>query len=62
MHYNAQITPGTRGTPVFDTFPKPKNIILSDFSGKFHKEHMSFLVRFFLLAGNYEEDYYDYVS
>lgn len=28
MHYKAQRTPGTPGTPVFDTFPKPKKIIL----------------------------------
>ena len=52
MHYKAQRTPGTPGTPVFDTFPEPKKIILSDFSPKFRIGDMSFLVRFFLLVGN----------
>ena len=32
MHYKAQRTPGTPGTPVFDTFPKPQKFGWSDFS------------------------------
>ena len=52
INYKAQRTPGTPGTPVFDTFPKQKNLVGQTFPRKFRIEHMPFLVRFMLLAGN----------
>jgi hypothetical protein len=52
INYKAQRTPGTPRTPVFDTLPTPKKYFSETFLRKFQKSHMSFLVRFVLLAGN----------
>ena len=41
----------TKNTCFWYFWTKPKKIVWRDFSGKFRKEHITLLVRFFILAG-----------